>query len=224
MADYELEMNRAGIITKLNRKVLNMLGHPSDRQITDYIGQPIEVLVPALPDRPAQQKSNWMPRALKSSDLNFYLIMVNKNYTLLPVAFCLEEKDSGAIRMRVRDLSELDALIQIDEIGTIQTMNDDAFMLLGNEPDEVIGRNIKYIQPPDVAEAHDGYLLRYKETKVARVVGIARNVDAMHRDGTMFAVEIQVTEQIANDGAKNFIGRLRHRKIEQRVEKGNLSL
>jgi hypothetical protein len=34
-------------------------------------------------------------------------------------------------------------------------------MLLGNEPDEVIGRNIKYIQPPEVAENHDGYLLRY---------------------------------------------------------------
>jgi hypothetical protein len=117
MADYELEMNKAGIITKLNRKVLTMLGHPIDRQVTDFIGQPIEVLVPAIPDKPAQQKSNWLPRALKSSDLNFYLIMVNKNYSLLPVAYCLVEQNDGSIQMRVRDLSELDALLQIDEVG-----------------------------------------------------------------------------------------------------------
>jgi len=71
-------------------------------------------------------------------------------------------------------------------------MNDDAFMLLGFEPDETIGRNIKYIQPPEVSEQHDYYLQRYKDTGVARVVGIARNVDALHRDGSFFSTEIQV--------------------------------
>jgi hypothetical protein len=42
----------------------------------------------------------------------------------------------------------------------------------------------------------------------------------MHRDGSYFPIEIQVTEQIASDNSKSFIGRLRHRKIEERVEKG----
>ena len=42
----------------------------------------------------------------------------------------------------------------------------------------------------------------------------------MHRDGSYFTCDIQVTEQIAADGTKTFIGRLRHRKIEERVEKG----
>jgi PAS domain S-box-containing protein len=103
--------------------------------------------------------------------------------------------------------------------GNVLAINEDAYMLLGQEPEEVIGRNIKYIQPPEVSEQHDMYLARYKETGVARVVGIARSVDSMHRDGTYFATEIQVTEQVAADGSKSFIGRLRHRKIEQRVEK-----
>jgi hypothetical protein len=39
-------------------------------------------------------------------------------------------------------------------------MNDDAYMLLGFEPDETIGRNIKYIQSPEVSEHHDSYLSR----------------------------------------------------------------
>ena len=52
------------------------------------------------------------------------------------------------------------------------------------------------------------------------MVGIARSVDAMHRDGSTFSTEIQVTEQINKEGIKIFIGRLRHRKIEERIEKG----
>lgn len=119
MGDYEIELNRAGVITKINRKILTMLGHPSDRQISDFIGQPIEVLIPALPDKPFQQKSNWFTRALKSPELNFYLIAVNKNFTLLPISYCLEESQDGAIRMRIRDTSELDALINIDEVGML---------------------------------------------------------------------------------------------------------
>ena len=119
MNDYEIILNKAGVITQINRKILTMLGHPSDKSISDFIGQPIEVLVPVLPDRPTQQKSNWFTRALKSSELNFYLIMVNKNFSLLPVAFCLAERNDGSIQMRVRDLTELDALINMDEVGNI---------------------------------------------------------------------------------------------------------
>ena len=172
MPGYEIDLNRAGVVTKIGRKVLNMLGHPPDRQISDFIGQPIEVLIPAIPDRPAQQKSNWFTRALKNTDLNFYIWAVNKNYTVLPLSYCLQERDDGSIRMHVRDMTELDALLTIDEVGmpcigknahikgTVLDMNSDAYMLLGFEPDETIGRNIKYIQPPDVSEQHDYYLQR----------------------------------------------------------------
>jgi hypothetical protein len=44
--------------------------------------------------------------------------MVMKNFTVLPVGYCLVEKPDGSIQMRVRDLSELDALINMDEVGT----------------------------------------------------------------------------------------------------------
>ena len=219
LESYELEMNRAGIIVKLNRKILTMLGHPQERPISDFIGQPIEILIPVLPDRPSQAKSVWFTRSLKNTDLNYYLLAVNKNYTLLPITYCLDERPDGAIRMRIRDLSELDALLSIDEIGNVLNMNEDAFMLLGFEPEETIGRNIKYIQSQEVADQHDYYLQRYKETGVARVVGIARTVDTIHRDTSVFPVEIQVTEQIKSDGTKSFVGRLRHRKIEERCDK-----
>lgn len=158
---YEITLSKAGVIVAIKRQILTMLGHPTDRPLSDFIGQPIEVLIPVLPDKPAQAKTNWMIRGLKEPALNFYLIAVCKNFSLLPVSYNLAPSDTDeTIKMRLRDMSELDALITIDDFGTIQAVNDDAFILLGHEQDNVIGRNIKHIQPPDVAEAHDGYLLR----------------------------------------------------------------
>ena len=120
--NYDIYLNRAGVIVTINRKILNMLGHPSDRSLSDFVGQPIEVLVPVLPDKPNQQKTNWIPRALKSTELSFYLLMVTKNYNLLPVTYCLEETNEGNIRMRIRDITELDALLSIDETGEFKRL------------------------------------------------------------------------------------------------------
>ena len=214
---YEITINKSGVIIGISRQILTMLGYPQEKPIRDFIGQPIEILIPPLPDRPTQQKTVWIVRGLKNPELNFYLLMATRNYSVLPISYNLTSNiEDESILIRIRDMSELDALITIDELGGIQAINDDAFILLGQDPEEVIGRNIKSIQPPDVAEQHDSYLLRYKNTKVARVVGIARTVDAMHRDGSYFTSEIQVTEQI-QDGNKTCIGRLRHVKIEERV-------
>lgn len=52
------------------------------------------------------------------------------------------------------------------------------------------------------------------------MVGIARTVMAMHRDGSYFGIEIQVTEQVSGEGNKTFIGRIRHQKFEERIPRG----
>jgi PAS domain S-box-containing protein len=219
--NYEITLNKSGVIMGIKRQILTMLGHAQEKLLTEFIGQPIEILVPNMPDRPTQNKSNWIPRALKDPQLNFYLLMVTKTYSIFPVSYNMTfNSEDDTITMRIRDMTELDALLKIDEVGTLLSVNDDAFILLGYNGDDVVGRNIKHIQPPDVAEAHDGYLLRYKTTQVARVVGIARTVNSMHRDGSLFSTEIQVTEQKMEDGAKNFIGRLRHRKFDERIPRG----
>jgi len=64
---------------------------------------------------------------------------------------------------------------------------------------------------------HADTLDRYKETRVARVVGIPRTIVTVHRDRSSIPIEIQVTEIKSADGL-NFIGRIRHTAIEDRVD------
>lgn len=159
---YEIVLNKAGIILNVSRNVLTMLGYAKERRISDFVGNPIEVLIPAIPDNLSQDKNSWIIRALKNQSLNFYLLAVCKNYSLLPISYnLLPSKDNESIRMLVRDSTELDALVTIDEMGTILAINDDAFILLGFDSEDIIGRNINQIQPLEVAEKHDGYLLRW---------------------------------------------------------------
>ena len=159
---YEIVMNKAGIIIDISRNVLTMLGYQKDRRISDFVGNPIEIIIPPLVDNPAQDRANWIVRGFKNPSQNFYLQAVTKSFSLLPISYNLtQSKEDDSMRMLVRDMTELDALLTIDEIGTILAVNDDAFILLGFDPEEVIGRNINKIQPPEVSEKHDGYLLRY---------------------------------------------------------------
>jgi PAS domain-containing protein len=138
-----------------------MLGYSKGRAISDFVGNPIEILIPAMAKNPAQDKSSWLVRGLKNQASNFYLLAVCKNYSVIPISYNLSPcKDGETIRMLVRDMHELDALVTIDEVGTILSVNDDAFILLGFEPDEIIGKSIHKIRPPEIAENFDNYLLR----------------------------------------------------------------
>ena len=187
-----IEMKKDGTIISVDPSILNLLGFGNDKDANEYIGQSIETIVPPLPDYPRQQKSKWISQALSNQDMNFYILLLSKNFTLLPFTYSLSMKSADIILMRVRDLLSTDALLTIDEVGTIISINDDAFLLLGHEPDEVVNRNIKILMAEEIAAQHDGFLARYKETQVARVVGVARTLSTIHRDQSSMPIEIQV--------------------------------
>ena len=156
-----IELRKDGTIISVGKTVLNTLGYSMDKDPNDYVGQTIEVLVPPVPNRPKQQKKEWMAQGLANQDLNFYICLLTKNFTLFPFTYNLTMKSADVVLMRLRDILATDALITIDEIGTILSVNEDAFLLLGHEPDEVSGRNIKYIMAEEIAVNHDGFLLRF---------------------------------------------------------------
>lgn len=158
---FEIILNKSGIITSVTRKVLTMLGYSKDRPISEFVGNPAEIFFPPLEEYPSQERSAWMHRGLRNPNLNFYLWACTNFFSVLPVAYNLTQSADGeTIKMTVRDMSELDALVTIDEEGNIMTVNDDAFILLGFDPDEVVGKNINRLQPPEVPEKQDNFLFR----------------------------------------------------------------
>jgi two-component system, LuxR family, sensor kinase FixL len=116
-----------------------------------------------------------------------------------------------------------DGIVVIDEEARILAFNKSCEQLFGYSADEVIGRNVKIIMPPEYAAEHDRYLSNYRQTGVRRIIGIGREVSGRHSDGTVFPVELSVGEAVSADG-RQFIGILRDLRPRKLIEQRLLQL
>lgn len=88
----------------------------------------------------------------------------------------------------------VDGVVSIDQVGTIEYFNAAAERMFGYQAAEVLGQNVKLLMPDDHARQHDQYLARYVATGERRVIGIGRRVEARRKDGTLFPVDLALSE------------------------------
>ncbi|EJC82532.1 PAS domain S-box [Rhizobium leguminosarum bv. trifolii WSM2297] len=101
-----------------------------------------------------------------------------------------------------------DAVIVIDEGGTIRSFNPAAESMFGYSPQETIGRNIKMLMPEPYHSEHDGYLAHYRKTGEERIIGTTRMVSGRRRNGIVFPIDVSISA-VATDDAKIFVGIVR---------------
>ena len=101
-----------------------------------------------------------------------------------------------------------DAIIVIDDRGTIQSFSTAAEKQFGWTAAEAIGRNVRSLMPQPYRNAHDGYLDHYKQTGEKRIIGIGRIVVGERKDGSTFPMELAVGE-MHSSGARFFTGFVR---------------
>jgi PAS domain S-box-containing protein len=104
--------------------------------------------------------------------------------------------------------SVLDAIITIDTAATIVTCNSSCERLFGWTPPEMIGRNVKMLMPEPYHSQHDTYLSNYVGGGPPQLIGFGRELTAIRKNGSIFAIELGVTE-IRFDNERLFVGILR---------------
>lgn len=92
-----------------------------------------------------------------------------------------------------------DAMVVIDERGSIVSFSLAAEKMFGYSESELVGRNVKLLMPSPDRERHDRYIANYLSTGIRKIIGIGRVTTALHRDGNTFPIELSVGEAWINE-------------------------
>ncbi len=121
-------------------------------------------------------------------------------------------------RIRALVNTVIDGIITIDNKGLIETFNPAAGKIFGYHADEVIGKNVKLLMPEPYQSEHDNYIKKYIKTSKAKIIGVGREVDGKRKDGTIFPIDLAVSEM--QIGTKRlFIGIVRDITERRKAEK-----
>ena len=112
----------------------------------------------------------------------------------------------------------VDTIIMIDGHGIICECNPASLDSLGYMPEELVGVNVTCLMSKSNAEKHDQYLQGYLNTGVRHIIGMGREVEAIHKEGHSIVLWLSVSE-IKLQGKTFFIGMLRDISKQKRYEK-----
>lgn len=86
----------------------------------------------------------------------------------------------------------VDAVIAIDQHGTITAVNEAARTMFGYRTDELLGENVRLLMPEADGSAHSGPVHTYLSTGPAQVIGKGRDVVAKRKSGDCFPARLSV--------------------------------
>jgi two-component system, chemotaxis family, sensor kinase Cph1 len=111
----------------------------------------------------------------------------------------------------------VEGIITIDEWGIVETMNPAAETIFGWKAQEMVGRNVSNLMPMPYSREHDSYLQNYVRGGHAKIIGIGREVKGLRKDGTVFPMDLAVSEVRLSD-RRLFAGFVRDITERKRAE------
>lgn len=131
----------------------------------------------------------------------------------------MQRRLSGSLE-QVRAVANgvIDGIISADDQGMILSVNRAASHIFGYGAPEMIGRPFAMLLPPDSSEGGSSYLQRHVMGGEKRVVGQIREMTGCRKDGTIFPMEIGVSDlQLPN--RRMFIGIVRDVSEARRIQR-----
>jgi len=111
----------------------------------------------------------------------------------------------------------VDAIVVIDEAGTIRSFNPAAERIFGYAAADVEGQNVRVLMDDTHGKGHDGYIRAYKETSEAKIIGLGREVEGRRKDGSTFPLDLSIAEWRLG-GERFFTGVMRDISDRKRAE------
>ncbi|PXW25627.1 sensor histidine kinase [Paraburkholderia caballeronis] len=240
-AEAMLIVNGDGRIVLANPPVERLFGYTP----AELIGQPLEILMPeriraahvGMRDRffadphsrpmgigmelyACRRNGDEFPVEVSLSplrtDRGLSLVMATI-HDITPRKRAEEAVLESEARMRAIVDTAVDAIITIDERGTIERVNPRAEQLFGYSAAEMTGQNVSMLMPQPYREQHDGYLARYRETGEKRIIGVGREVVGLRKDGSTFPMDLAVA-QMQIGARRMFTGVVRDITERRRAE------
>lgn len=114
-----------------------------------------------------------------------------------------------------------DALVVIDENGTIVLFSPSARRHFGWAADEAIGQNVAMLMPSPYREAHQRHVNRHVHSRTSNLIGRSRLLSGLRKDGTTFPMELSLGE-LDIDDRHHYVGFIRdltdRHETEQRMQ------
>ncbi|MBT5048707.1 MAG: PAS domain S-box protein [Rhodospirillaceae bacterium] len=121
----------------------------------------------------------------------------------------------------------VDGLITIDENGLIESFNPACEEIFGYKAKNVMGQNIKILMPEPNHSEQDRYPNNFHDTGEKQITGIGREVQGRKQDGTVFPLELSVSE-ISIEGRRLYSGIVRditeRKRAEDEILRSNIEL
>ncbi len=209
-----------GVVISWNEAAERLFGYTA----ADIVGQPITRL---MPTERLHEAASILDKMRRGEPLtHFETERVTKSGKLIPVSLTISPiRDSDGkligVSKIIRDLTDSqkiarelqrreallksildtvpDALVVIDNRGTIQSFSPAAQRMFGYSEIEMVGQRVNRLMPPQDSAAHDTYMNHYMETGERRIIGIGRVVLGQRKDGSQFPLELQVGEVLLAD-------------------------
>jgi len=210
--------------SKQQGKILFINGTEVINSIRLFNMQVIETIRQQLNERVQKQHNKQL--AAMFSILLAILSMayfISKFYQRNKISFISEVKARKNLilsetRQRAIVDTMADGLITINQKGCIQDFNPAAENMFGHKATNIIGKNINILMPEPYHSEHKQYLDTYIKTGQKNLIGTSREFSGLRKDGSVFPVELSVTEIIL-EKERLFSGIIRDISERQHIAK-----
>lgn len=114
--------------------------------------------------------------------------------------------------------SAYDAIITIDENGTIESCNRRSEEMFGLSQSTMVGKNVDLLMPEPFRSEHNDYIRQYCESGQARVLGLSREVIGCHSSGRQFPIHLTINA-LQSGNRRLFTGLIRDLSEQEKSDR-----